>query len=631
MPLTLSPVAELSSIVADDRPLPFYPTVRPNLSRGGAYRDLEGRGVATFCLTAPFKPAVHLIGDFNNWNPTATPMQSDGNGFFWATVPVNGRVCYQFVVTLDETGKQVWVADPYAREIVWDRYGPKAVLADDPPFAWHDVEWRRPALRDLTIYELCVREFSGCKDDWGERLGTFAGVQAKLDHLVKLGVNAIELMPVSEFPGDSSWGYNPVFYMAPKSVYGRPAELKALIDAAHQRGIAVILDMVFNHAWADHPYYRMYPPLFGPKGEMLEDKNPFFHHHNNRHANGWGGLDWEHHSAYTRAYMQDIVRFWLAEYHLDGFRFDWVGGVEFDPWQPHRENFHPDFGIAPIAKAAREAAPDCYLIGEYWPIAGTNYTKTAARLVAETEIDAVWNGVFHHAIERCLFQIWRWERQDMPHSLNSFRPRGFTRGDQIVNYVVSHDERRPEHEIQFWGEHIQLYPPEETGAAFANRWELALHKSRLALAVLMTSPGVPMLYAGQEFGEDSERTIAFWPLDWKKLALPQGAAQFQFYQKLLRFRRDHPALRSDFIEFYGDDFARFKVIRYKRWDGNRDVVVVAANFDNVPQPTGLGFPHDGIWLDAVSGERVTVKSFWHDFIIPPWTAAVLTLGSEAGG
>ena len=175
----------------------------------------------------------------------------------------------------------------------------------------------------------------------------------------------------------------------------------------------VILDMVLNHAWGDHPYYRMYPPLFTPDGEMLENLNPFFHHHNNGHANSWGGVDWDHHSPYTLAYMQDIVRFWLDEYHVDGFRFDWLGGVEYDPWQPLREHFDPFYGIAPIARAAREAAPDCYLIGEYWPIHGTNQAKTAARLVQETEIDAVWNGAFHHVLENCLFQTWQWERQDV--------------------------------------------------------------------------------------------------------------------------------------------------------------------------------------------------------------------------
>jgi 1,4-alpha-glucan branching enzyme len=403
-------------------------------------------------------------------------------------------------------------------------------LSSDRPFVWHDRGWQRPPLRDLVIYELCVRDFAGEKRNHRDRFGTFAGVQAKLDHLADLGVNAIELMPVSEFPGDSSWGYNPIFYTAPKWLYGSPNDLKALVDGAHRRGIAVILDLVFNHAWADHPYYRMYPPLFGPRGEELPHLNPFFHHHNNGHANSWGGLDWDHSSAHTIAYMQDIVRFWLAEYHLDGFRFDWLGGVEYDPWQPHKDGFDLFIGIGPIARAAREAAPTCYLIGEYWPIHGTNPAKTSARLVQQTEIDAVWNGSFHHALENCLTQTWQWERQNMPRALGGFHAEGFERADQVINYMVSHDERRPEHEIQFWGSHIQLAAAADA-VRFETRWELAMHKARLGLVALLTSPGVPMLLAGQEFGEDSPRTIEFWPLDWKKLRLPEGKRQYEFYRR----------------------------------------------------------------------------------------------------
>ena len=622
MTATLPNVALLPQIDADFAdPRDLIRSGKP-LPRGGAHRDFRRRGATTFFLTAPLKPAVHLVGDFNNWDPAAIPMHHAGDGLFWVTVPLAGPTRYKFAVTRDETGEQTWVADPYAREIVWDAWGPKSVLADDPPYVWRDQGWRRPPLRDLTIYELCVRDFTGQRSIWGDQFGTFAGIQAKLDHLQSLGVNVIELMPISEFPGDSSWGYNPVFYMAPKWLYGRPAGLKALVDAAHRRGIALILDLVFNHAWADHPYYRIYPPLFGPDGKMLPDQNPFFHHHTNGHANSWGGLDWDHHSAYTLAYMQDVVRFWLEEYHFDGFRFDWVGGVEFDPWRPYRERFDPHYGIAPIARAAREAAPDCYLIGEYWPIVGTSHAKTAAGLVRETEIDAVWSDVYHHTLENCLLQTWQWECQDLPRALGGFRGQGFTRADQVITYMVSHDERRPEHEIQFWGEHIQL-PDPEYATAFRTRWELAMQKARLGLAVLMTSPGVPMLYAGQEFGEDSPRTIDFWPLDWTKLATPQGREHFAFYQRLLRLRRDHPALRSDFIEFYGDDFQRFKVLRYKRWDGKGDVAVVAANFDCVPHQTGLGFPHDGPWRETISGMQVMVQGHWGEFTLAPWSAVVL--------
>lgn len=593
-----------------------------SLPRGGVYRNQERPGSATFFLTAPAIPAVHLAGDFNGWDPHGIPMATDGSGLFWATVHLDGPTHYRFAVTREDPGQRVWVADPYAREIRWDSQGAKALLADDPPYAWHDAAWQRPPLRDLILYELCVRDFAGEKRGGRQRFGDFDGVRVRLDYLQRLGVNAIELMPVSEFPGNSSWGYNPVFYMAPKWLYGRPPQLKRLVDEAHQRGIAVILDMVFNHAWGDHPYYRMYPPMYTPDGVPLPDLNPFFHHPDNGHANSWGGVDWDHSSPYTLAYMQDVVRFWLAEYHLDGFRFDWLGGVEWDPWQPQREGFDPYYGIAPIARAARETDPTCYLIGEYWPIAGAHPAKTAARMMRETDIDAVWNGVFHHTLENCLTQTWQWECQNLPLALGEFWAQGFARADQVINYVVSHDERRPEHEIQFWGEHVCLADASEA-ARCGTRWELAMRKARLGLVALLTAPGVPMLLAGQEFGEDSPRTIDFWPLDWKKLKLPQGRDQLAFYRRLLRARRAHPALRSDCVEYYGDDFAAAKIVRFKRWDGAGDTVVVGLNFDNHSRSVGLGFPDNGRWLDVVSGELVTVTGHWRDFTLPPWDAVVL--------
>jgi 1,4-alpha-glucan branching enzyme len=603
--------------------------IRP---RGGPHVDPLHPGLVTFYLTAPFKPAVALIGDFNSWNPRSDPMETDGQGLFWTTVQLSGPTHYRFVVTMDGSGKQVTLADPYAREVRWDAAGPKAFFAREQPYAWRDLDasdanWRRPALRDLIIYELCVRDFGGQKGGVRARYGRFSDVQARLGHLAQLGVNAIELMPITEFPGDSSWGYNPVFYMAPKWIYGRPNELKALVDAAHGHGIAVILDMVFNHAWPDQPYYKMYPPLFGPNGEMLEDLNPFFHHHHNSHANAWGGLDWEHSSHYTVAYMQDIVRFWLEEYQVDGFRFDWLGGVEYDPFRPHAESFNPFSGIAPIARAAREACPDCYLIGEYWPIHGTNPSKTAAKLVRETEIDAVWNGAFHHGMESCLFQSWQWERQDMPDVLGGFRRQGFTKATEVINYVCSHDERRPEYEIPRWREYVQLGTTRRNGhsSAAAERWDLALQKARLGLAVLLTTPGVPMLLAGQEFGDDSPRTIDFWPLDWAKLDLPQGRQQFEFVARLLQLRRQHRALRSDAVDFYWDDFAGNKVVRYKRLDPvSEDVVVVAANFDNIPHKVGLGFPTDGWWHSHLTGTRHHIRGHWRDFTVPAWSVLLLT-------
>jgi 1,4-alpha-glucan branching enzyme len=230
-------------------------------------------------------------------------------------------------------------------------------------------------------------------------------------------------------------------------------------------------------------------------------------------------------------------------------------------------------------------------------------------------------------MENCLFQTWQWELQDMPCVLGGFSHQGFTTATQVVNYVCSHDERRPEYEIQNWRDYIRLGRPGKNGAGpeVPSRWELAMQKARLGLAVLLTSPGVPMLLAGQEFGDDSPRTIDFWPLDWSRLESPEGRRQHDFLQRLLRLRQEHPALRSDCVEFYWDDFRRNKVVRYKRWDAAaEDVVVVAANFDNIPQKVGLGFPTDGWWRNPLTGMRRHVKGHWQDFIIPAWSVLVLT-------
>ena len=215
--------AELPPII-EDRPIDFALGSAPlQLPRGGAFRDYEQPGAVTFFLTAPEKTAAHVVGDFNGWDSHATPMETDGRGSFWVTAPLRGTTHYRFVVAQDEAGQQyVSVADPYAQEVRWDPAGPKAFLGNDPAYIWHDQTWQRPPLRELVIYEVCVRDFTGTKRSGRDQYGDFDGVRARLDHLARLGINAIELMPISEFPGDSSWGYNPVFYMAPKWLYGRP-------------------------------------------------------------------------------------------------------------------------------------------------------------------------------------------------------------------------------------------------------------------------------------------------------------------------------------------------------------------------------------------------------------------------
>lgn len=572
----------------------------------------------TFTLRAPFKPFVSLVGDFNSWNTRANIMTSEGEGIWWTTIAHPGSTRYGFYVAIDDQS-HVWVGDPYAYEVHWDKSGPWAylpsasVLETRHNFPWTDGDWKTPPLRDLVIYELGLRDFGGRWVENRPRYGTFQDLIHRLDYLSDLGINAIELMPVQQFPGESSWGYNPVFYFAPARTYGTPEQLKQLVDACHGRGITVILDVVFNHAWGDHPYYQIYPPMFGPKGEWLPDLNPFFHHTPSS-INMWGGVDWDHFTAETTAYFQDVIRYWLREYHVDGFRFDWVGGVDYDSRNPMNPGFDPYHGIAAICWAARQVKPDVILVAEYWPLDGTHPDKSSARLINQTEMDAVWNGVFHHTMEDVLVQRWQWERRDVFRAIGGFREQGFQRADQVINFTCSHDEVRPVHEVLFYArQHIQK-PPEFTWT------EVALRKAMVGLIALFAAPGVPMVWMGQEYGEDLPRTIDFLPLKWEKMDKEPFKTHWKTVQRLIHARRNSAGLRSDHIEFLNDNFGETQVLRFRRWDHESgDCALAAINFSHEPRQTTLLFPWDGAWRDVVRGKPHRITNGQRTFTLAPWS------------
>src|SRR5688572_5048825 len=188
----------------------------------------RGDGVVSFALWAPWKKSVHLIGDFNGWDMAADPLTVDESGLWWVEKHLDPGVhAYQFVLD----GEFV-VGDPYARALRWSEGSPQPhalVAVGAEPYAWGDDSFGIKPLNQLVIYELHVGDFSP--------EGTFAGALERLDHLAGLGVDAIELMPIQEFPGDRSWGYNPAYFFAVESAYGTAEDLKRLVDAAHQRGI----------------------------------------------------------------------------------------------------------------------------------------------------------------------------------------------------------------------------------------------------------------------------------------------------------------------------------------------------------------------------------------------------------
>ena len=187
-------------------------------------------------------------------------------------------------------------------------------------------------------------------------------------------------------------------------------------------------------------------------------------------------------------------------------------------------------------------------------------------------MDACWNGTFHHTLDEVLNQRWEWEKKDIWRAWVAFATEGFQSATQIVNYTCSHDDVRPEHELKFYSARYINRPP---GMSVA---EMALRKAQLGLVALFAAPGVPMIYSGQEFGEDAPRTIDFCPINWEKLKRTAHHQHHDLVCRLIVARRTYAALRSDNIIFEADDFVRDQVVRLRRWDEQGTVVLAALNF-----------------------------------------------------
>jgi len=524
----------------------------------------RGDGTVTFALWAPWKKSVHLIGDFNNWNMQADPLAVDERGLWWIEKQLGpGTHAYQFVIDGETT-----VSDPYARGLRWAGGSPQPhalVEVGAKPYQWGDGGFGIKPLNQLVIYELHVGDFS--------LEGTFEGVIAKLDHLAGLGVDAIELMPIQEFPGDRSWGYNPAYFFTPEASYGSADDLKRLIDAAHQKGIGVILDMVFNHTTGDSPINLLYH----------YDQNPYF----STDGNPWGFPDFNLWNDATKRLLHDIQDYWLTDYHIDGFRYDYVEGMRYDGIG----------GMSFIAWAARQSKPYAYLIAE-------DIVADPAAVVRDTEIDASWHWQFTKVLRAQLregeYQGNQYGDLDALLRVLTFGGDGYADNAQPVNYLESHDEER-----------IMLEVMTNPGIDEAG----ALRKSMLGAIMLFTAQGVPMLYHGQEFGARAPKTIDVSKIPWEHMASDAGQALYKHYAALAYLRHTQAALQTNNFEPLLIDRER-KLLAFHRWADNGSDVVVAINLTPESQHVAIDFPRAGRWHEWLNDYDEGVGEGPQDVEIP---------------
>lgn len=527
----------------------------------------DGR-TARFALAAPGKKNVLLVGSWNDFAlepsqqlslasqtvelPSDTAYIKNAwtlrQPYFWTEVEglEPGRE-YTYYYIVDGTTA---VADPYARLILDpdnDRYIPAEVYPQIPEYPTGKVPdgqtlgvlstskpsaprplSSRPSPDNLIIYELLIRDFTG--DGTGS--GNIAGLLDRLDYIKSLGVNAVELMPVMEFSGNNSWGYNPTFYFAPDKAYGSPADYRRLVDELHARDIAVILDVVFNQADGGNPRYQMYAPA----------ENPFFNATPPHAYNVFN--DWNQDNPLVFSQWVDALRYWTEAYGIDGFRLDLVKGMGDNgsygiawnrttnsfasPSESTTNRYNPSRveRMRRLKAALAETLPEAYFICEDLATA-----EEDRGLAAFGAMD--WANVNYAS---CQWAMGWSDGADLSRfyaPLDGYRPFGST-----VSYAESHDEERMAYKQQRWGQ-------EAVKRSEAQR----LRRLGSVAAMMLMTPGTHMIWQFEELGdaqavknESGDNNTSPRASAWHLLDRPLNASLRATYASLIAFRRANPAL-----------------------------------------------------------------------------------------
>ncbi len=573
------------------KPQPIIASLPAGLKDGINYTSAIN---ATLVLFAPLKSFVYLIGEFNNWQPSAQYLMNrtpDGNRY-WLELPglkPGQEVAFQYLVD-----GQIAVADPYAEKIL-DRNNDKFLTAATYPnlkpfpadapgnivsvlqsgqaaYAWKSASFKRPNSNNLVIYELLVRDFSASL--------TYKAVADSLPYLKQLGINAIELMPIMEFSGNDSWGYNPIFYFAPDKAYGTKDDLKAFIDKCHENGIAVLLDMVLNQADYEFPYVKLYFD-----GDRPATNSPFFNPQATHPFSVF--FDFNHESPATQAFVQRVCQYWLQEYRFDGYRFDLSKGFT----QKNSGGDVAAWGAYDASRVAiwkriydqiRQYDPTAYVVLEHFA------DNTEERELADYGM-LFWgnaNGDFRAAAKGLSANI---------NSL-SYKQRGWN-SPNLVGYQESHDEERIIYDV--------LTNGRTEGSYNTKTLATALERAKVATAFFLATPGPKLIWQFGELGYDvsinqNGRTGAK-PVKWDYAQDASRRKLLRVYQEFIKLKLTQPAFRAT-------DFALDGSGLVKRLTLNHDTqtAFLIGNFDVLPQSVVPGFPKGGLWYDYFTGKEANV-------------------------
>jgi 1,4-alpha-glucan branching enzyme len=546
-------------------------------------------GGTTFRVWAPHATAVAVVGTFNGWDAARHPLGRDdrGRAETWSAEVVDAHPGDEYRFVLQTPNGERNRIDPRARRLT-NSVG-NGIVYDPAAFDWGDAEFRQPPWNDLVVYELHVGTF-------GEGLqgqpGTLDGVRRRLPYLRALGVGAIQLMPPFEFAGDRSWGYNTAYPFAVESTYGSPDDLKALVRDAHAAGIAVFLDVVYNHLGpSDLDIWQF-------DGWAESGKGGIYFYEDERSTTPWGDTRPDYGRSEVRAFLRDSAIQWLDEFRVDGLRWDataWISSIYGGG------NGAPDR----IADGWRFMADVNAEVAQRYPgrltIAEDLRSDLAiVRPAGEggAGFGAQWDGAFVHFVRTALVASDDGDRDIV--SVSGVIDDGAEPADAFarVIYTESHDEDA----------NGSARVPEEIWPGYADSWA-SKKRATLGSAVVLTSPGIPMLFQGQELVEGSWFSDGDG-LDWT--LRHRHAGLLRLHRDLISLRRNTTdvsrGLRGEHVTVHHVNEAA-NVLGWHRWleGGPRDDVIVLANFSTDAFPDyHVGVPRRGRW-------RVRFNSDWDGY------------------
>lgn len=531
-----------------------YTTRRSSTTSRGREKEQKTAPIE-FSLFAPYIEKAAVRGDFSEWKDIE--MSKGEDGYFRATLDLaDGDYEYKFCLKSNspwQLGEMICVSDPMATDINEDNMDNSIVHVRNGQIIVDEYEWKNDQAwlapdNELVIYELHIGDFGG----------TFQDVIDKLDYLSSLGVNAIEFLPVTEFPGKYSWGYNPRHFFAVESAYGTTVDFKRLVDECHARSIRVILDLVANHAHEESPLVHI-------------DHNYWFQEHNTDEYQFGPKFDYNHcdenmNMFPARKFMNEVAFYWSTEFHLDGIRFDataLINNFDFLHWIG--EAVKRSCGMKPF-----------YLVAEHLPV-------DPAVVGLEGPMDGLWHDYFYWQMTANLreSEFQGWQAYDWEKTMDVIQPSriGIFGASGAVQYLSNHDHSRVMHELGT----VPILD------------EKAFRKLKLGFGVLLTSVGVPMIWMGDEFGQATEKTIDPNPLDWDLLKNDRNSDLYHYVSGLIYMRKSTGALKTENLEFIHLDTEK-GILAWKRWDDGGSQLIAVANFsDSYYADYAIPGIEDGDW------------------------------------